>query len=96
MKVHYTRSILDRISEAKAEAQKLGKEIDYIELTLEEAKKLDREIDKGLHRTYRTDVSRNFHKGEVLVAGIRIRCEGCYDLERPIQSLRGIGMGKDF
>ena len=45
MKIVYKKSMLDRILEASIEAKKERKEIDYIELTKEEAKALERAID---------------------------------------------------
>ena len=45
MKIVYKKSILDRILEASIEAEKERKEIDYIELTKEEEKELERAID---------------------------------------------------
>lgn len=45
MKIVYKKSILDRIREVKIEAMKERKEIDYIELTKEEEKALERAID---------------------------------------------------
>lgn len=44
MKIVYKKSILDRILEASIEAKEEGGQIDYIELTREEEKELNRAI----------------------------------------------------
>ena len=44
MKVVYKKSILEQIFEARRDAQRSLKDIDYIELTEPEWKQLDREI----------------------------------------------------
>lgn len=71
MKIVYKKSILDKILEATIEAKKERKQIDYIELTREEEKELERTVDAY-------DAMREHLKEypDFTVWGVKIKVEG--------------------
>lgn len=78
MKVHYKKSVLDLVVEEIEKAQKIGKEIDFIELSDAEMTRLRREMSACLFAT-----TKRGNPGEVEVMGVTV-CK-----ESP---LRGYGM----
>ena len=75
MKIVYKKSILDRILEAKIEAEKERKEINYIELTKEEEKELERAIDA----LDLIDLPNVKEYPNLTVWGVKIKVEGADD-----------------
>ena len=72
MKIVYKKSILDRILEASIEAEEVKQQIDYIELTKEEEKELNRAIN-GLDLIDSLTVK---EYPNLTVWGVKIKVEG--------------------